>query len=83
MPSSTAFLSVFHRFCWDTEADILPSWEKLGNKSYFCLHVEAHGKILAHFSPGQVFVQELEKIDASDLRTYLDPLKFTHGKASF
>lgn len=49
MPSSTALLSVFHGFCWDTPADSAPFWEKLGNKSYSCLHVEAHGKILAHF----------------------------------
>lgn len=49
MPSSTALLSVFHRFCWDMAADSAPFWEKLGNKSYSCLHAEAHGKILAHF----------------------------------
>lgn len=41
--------SVFHRFCWDMAADSAPFWEKLGNKSYSCLHAEAHGKILAHF----------------------------------
>lgn len=41
--------SVFHRFCLDRAGDSDPLWGILGNKSHSCLHVEAHGKVLAHF----------------------------------
>ena len=41
--------SMFHRFCLDRAGDSVPLWGILGNKSYSCLHVEAHGKVLAHF----------------------------------
>lgn len=43
------FSSVLHRFCVERARDSVPLWGILGNKSNFCLHVEAHGMVLSHF----------------------------------
>lgn len=49
--------SMFHRFYLDRSGDSFPLWGILGNKSNSCLHVEAHGKVLAHFSPRRIYPQ--------------------------
>lgn len=55
--SSLLLFSMFHRFCVDRSWDSVPLWGTLGNKSNSCLHVEAHGKVLAHFSSRQIYPQ--------------------------
>lgn len=58
---SSPLPSMFHRFCLDRAGDSVPLWGILGNKSYSCLQVEAHGKVLAHFSPRQKYIHKMEE----------------------
>lgn len=53
--------SMFHRFCLDRAGDSVPLWGILGNKSYSCLHVEAHGKVLAHFFHPDKYIHKMEE----------------------
>lgn len=45
----------------DRAGDSVPLWCILGNKSYSCLHVEAHGRTMAQFSPRQIYPENGQK----------------------
>lgn len=45
----------------DRAGDSVPLWCILGNKSYSCLHAEAHGRRMAQFTPRQIYPENGQK----------------------